>query len=95
MQEVRLPKDTNIDENMTRGNVNAERSVDLSYNSTLDHYQLRAIDAFSGGKHVAVLGGAGTGKSFVIYNIIQTAKEKFGERHVAACATTNNAGRNI
>ena len=63
--------------------------------SFLDRYQIKSVDAFRDGKHVAVLGGAGTGKSCVIESIITAARENLGERHVAACATTNNAGKNI
>lgn len=61
----------------------------------LDEFQRKAVQSFKAGKHVAVLGGAGTGKSFVVSKIIAAAKEKYGERRVAACAGTNNAAKNI
>ena len=63
--------------------------------SFLDLYQIKAVDAFRAGKHVAVSGGAGIGKSCVIGSIITAAKEEIGESRVAACAPTNNAAKNI
>ena len=65
------------------------------HESTLDHFQREAVLSFNAGKHVAVLGGAETGRSFVLCKIIDAARVKYGERRVAACAGANNAAKNI
>ena len=61
----------------------------------LDKYQLGAVKSFKSSENVAVLGEAGTGKSFLLARVIALAKERHGHEHVAACAVTNNAARNI
>lgn len=61
----------------------------------LDKYQLSVLNNFEANNNLAVLGGAGTGKSFILSKIIALARERHGGEHVAACAVTNNAAHNI
>ncbi len=57
--------------------------------STLDFNHLKAFTAFARGRSVAILGGAGSGKSFLLSRILQEARKKHGASSVIACACTN------
>ena len=61
----------------------------------LDVYQKRALSAFKLKNHLAILGGAGTGKSILLSKIISTVSSMFAKYEVVACAMTNNAARSI
>ncbi len=61
----------------------------------LDFTQLRAFTAFQRGYSVALLGGAGSGKSFLIKRMLEDARRRHGEDRVIACAWTNQAALNL
>lgn len=62
----------------------------------MDSLQQRAFDAFRDGRSVALLGSAGSGKSFLMNKMISWAKEKYQQPDaVVACALTNNAAEAI
>ena len=61
----------------------------------LDYYQMRALQLVKHRRNVAILGGAGIGKSFVLSKIISAANQLLQKKHVVACSVTNNAARNI
>lgn len=58
---------------------------------SLDLHQSRVMVAYRKGVSVAILGGAGSGKSFLIRQILQEARAKHGNHLVSACALTNQA----
>lgn len=57
--------------------------------------QQDAFDAFCNGKRVALLGSAGSGKSFLIKEMLAWAKKNFPEDSVVSCAFTNSAAEAI
>lgn len=58
----------------------------------MDEIQLQALSAFSAGKSVALVGGGGSGKSYVLRTLIAAAEEQYGKyRHVVSCALSNKA----
>lgn len=62
----------------------------------LDVDQLRAVEAFEQGTSVAILGGAGSGKSFVVSEILARASAQIGQfPKVTACAFTNQAASSL
>ena len=60
-----------------------------------DYYQMRELQLVKHRRNVAILGGAGTEKSFVLSKTISAANQLLQKKHVLACAVTNNAARNI
>ncbi len=59
---------------------------------SLDADQARVLSEFSKGSSVAIIGGAGSGKSFLLKQILSDAHTRFGGFPiVAACALTNQA----
>ena len=55
--------------------------------------QQRALEAYHEGKHLFIHGDAGTGKSFVVNNIVKDAKQK--GKVVLVAAPTGKAARNV
>lgn len=55
--------------------------------------QQRALEAYQEGKHLFIHGDAGTGKSFVVNNIVNDAKQK--GKIVLVAAPTGKAARNV
>lgn len=64
----------------------------LKATMTLDQSQKSAICGFKEGRSIALIGGAGSGKSFVLHKLlIEAEKQQGGYPHVVACALTNKA----
>ena len=62
----------------------------------MDLYQSQCLEQFKQGKSITILGPAGSGKSFVLKQMIKKAKEKFRLDHeVLVCAYTNTASKAI
>lgn len=60
----------------------------------LDAAQLRCIELALDGKNVFISGGAGTGKSLVLRQVVQQLQER-GNKKVVVCATTGVASLNV
>ncbi len=62
----------------------------------LDATQMRAVSAFKTRRSVAIMGAAGSGKSFLLQEIPRYARSSVGEfPFVAACALTNQAASGL
>lgn len=61
----------------------------------MDTVQKKAFDAYCNGENIALIGSAGSGKSFLINKMLQWARKQYSEDSVISCAFTNSAAESI